>query len=370
MANVADFQQHLRANPIPAAIYLVGHGARREPRLVELQLVRIRRYTDCLEEKLQRRLRIVETFVDLNWPRVSSWDPDAFPSFGRLCSDLLQGRFDSVLIDLAPGDPRSWAPYDAAVPLLSRHKARVFNAFYDHIDALKDRVGAVYGAGAELFPYNGPDDASDLIAFFPTLASAVALEAIDERRRYSPALEAEIASIRHLGNESPYVAGREPFLEPRLERRMWDALRRHEEEARARRRKGGEALYRIDLESEPVLVDEGVSGGARRPDQLEWAETRLVDELGFSHRVEGVVVSYERLVDGFIVLADPRHSGRLAFRVYAVRDPGAARRRRTIPRYGTFSVPDSWKRDLRAKLDTLMQQAIASLRPRGATLTT
>ena len=34
------------------AIYLVGHGPRREPRLVEVQLVRIYRYLDALAAKI------------------------------------------------------------------------------------------------------------------------------------------------------------------------------------------------------------------------------------------------------------------------------------------------------------------------------
>lgn len=90
---------------------------------------------------------------------------------------------------------------------------------------------------------------------------------------------------------------------------MWEARRKREEDARARRRKGGERLYRIDLDSEPLLLDEGRWGNARQPDQLEWAERRL-DDVGFLRHMDGAVVSYVKELDGFTVLADPERGAR------------------------------------------------------------
>src|SRR5262249_27846729 len=47
----------------PCAIYLVGHGPRRQPRLIDLQMVRIERYRHALQQVLHETFQPVETFV-------------------------------------------------------------------------------------------------------------------------------------------------------------------------------------------------------------------------------------------------------------------------------------------------------------------
>jgi hypothetical protein len=231
---------------------------------------------DALAAKINEEFRPVETFVDLNWPRVNWWDPTDFPSFVRLHKAIAERTFDTVFIDLESGDPRNWAPYDSIVPHLRHSGARIFNAHYDDEDALKNEIGRKYGPSAREVFFTGPGDASDIVAFFPALASAVALEALDEDDRYDARWEPLLRDIRRLGDESPYASSGYPFIDPRLERKMIDRKIKDEEADRAKRRKFGERQFRIDRDSPPLLIDEHAWGAEPRSEEhLQWAEARL-----------------------------------------------------------------------------------------------
>jgi hypothetical protein len=90
------------------AIYLVGHGPRRQPRPIELQHVRILRYFDALERKLGIDFSTREVFVDVNWPPTNYGAPEHFPELLKLAAPIREKSYDTVIVDLAPGDPRNW----------------------------------------------------------------------------------------------------------------------------------------------------------------------------------------------------------------------------------------------------------------------
>jgi hypothetical protein len=85
------------------AIYLVGHGPRRQPRPIELQHARILRYLDALEKKLGIDFWTREVFVDLNWPRTNYWIAEHFPELLKLAGAIREKSHNTIIVDLAPG---------------------------------------------------------------------------------------------------------------------------------------------------------------------------------------------------------------------------------------------------------------------------
>ena len=86
-----------------SAIYLIGHGPYREPRLVELQYLRILRYRNALGAKLDCSFERGEVFIDLNYPRDDY--SDDFSELDRLTDALTKGDFDVVFVDIEIGGP-------------------------------------------------------------------------------------------------------------------------------------------------------------------------------------------------------------------------------------------------------------------------
>jgi hypothetical protein len=361
------------------AIYLVGDGPRREPRPIELQHVRILRYLRALEEKTGTYFSIAEEFVDLNWPRTNWWDPENFPAFMRLCSAIRDKRYDTVVVDLAPGDPRNWVPYDSVIPLIRGIGAQVYNSYFDDEKALADKIARQYGkaAHAEMVGLP-PSDASDLLAFFPALVGNVAMEALRHNDDYSDISEAVGRRLHYLTEQNPYAAGQYPFLEDRLHRRIWDRAKKLEEEEGKRRRDAGERLFRLGPNHTWVVIDEGFYGSdtSRTSEELAWAEKRLVEELRFSKGVDGQIVSYIRELDGNLFFGDPRPKGFLGFRVYPgdIVSPEAAKRRRKKPEISVsptledFRLPDKWKNDLEKKFIRLARERLELLGARHRSL--
>ena len=92
----------MNEQPDLLAAYMVGHGPYREPRPLELQWMRIRRYHDLLANVDRVFQCPLEPYMDLNYPRTDIWaGKDRFPALCRLIKDAEQGRFRAVLIDIA-----------------------------------------------------------------------------------------------------------------------------------------------------------------------------------------------------------------------------------------------------------------------------
>ena len=124
-----------------AAAYLVGHGPYREPRLLDLQYFRIRRYASALEELLESHIDIVGIYADINYPRrEGSLDLNDFPQLKLLLKAFANSEFEIVLVDLEIGrafDPYAWYPL---MNTFEQQKIPVYNAHNDDKDALSKSI--------------------------------------------------------------------------------------------------------------------------------------------------------------------------------------------------------------------------------------
>lgn len=50
-----------------AALYLCGQGPYRQPRIIEMQYIRVLRYCNALEEKLGKEITIEGIYIDINF---------------------------------------------------------------------------------------------------------------------------------------------------------------------------------------------------------------------------------------------------------------------------------------------------------------
>ena len=129
--------------------------------------------------------------------------------------------------------------------------------------------------------------------------------------------------------------------------------------AHAEERRKVETLYRTSPREPPRLIDEGLSGdGARDEASLAWAEARLA-ELGLVAHTEANVKSYTADADGFVVYADPLPQGEIRFAVYRT-SVTQGKKPRVLTKYRwSFSLRDTWKKDLRGKYEDRLAQLTA-----------
>ena len=128
------------------AAYLVGHGPLREPRPIELQLMRIFRYQSLLGLKDEFRAFNGEYYfyIDLNYPRSKpSYQRENFPQFHQLLEDLEARSIGLVLIDVKESDgfydSYSWIRF-----ALTNAGVRVVNVFYDSEKVLEECIEGQY----------------------------------------------------------------------------------------------------------------------------------------------------------------------------------------------------------------------------------
>jgi hypothetical protein len=88
--------------PRKAAIYLIGHGPKREPRPVELQYMRISRYIGMLREAGSNLINISdEPYIDLNMRRYEySGLADHFPQFEALLRAVQAKDYEVIFTDI------------------------------------------------------------------------------------------------------------------------------------------------------------------------------------------------------------------------------------------------------------------------------
>jgi hypothetical protein len=201
-------------NRTVSAIYLVGHGPYRQPRLIEMQYLRILRYRNLLKDESEPHI-----FIDLNFPRSSDpLRPNELPEFARLQEAVKAKQYSAVYVDLEIGS--GFKPYEFMfVPqLLEAAGAKVFNALYDDGDVLEAALKQRYGDHAHA---DEVDDASDFINFFPAYAGIVVERSLRElenqENRSNPVLEKIYRHVENLKKDSPYGSGRMPFIERGLE---------------------------------------------------------------------------------------------------------------------------------------------------------
>jgi hypothetical protein len=206
---------------VGTAIYLVGHGSKTKPRLIELQHQRILRYRRALLYRYDINRSAPTVFIDLHLPSFGMGQVDLMdvPEYMRLLQDVDNGRFGIVYIDIDEVKPGLTPDYESAFvrSMLEDSGAKVLNAFTDDrgvfVEELKDRCGQK----AREYEIT---DSSDLVCFFPSLvgdATATALrrelEVPIDRQGSLERIHYRIDSLKRL---RPYSGGGIPFIEDRL----------------------------------------------------------------------------------------------------------------------------------------------------------
>jgi hypothetical protein len=136
-------------NTVGTAMYLVGHGSKTKPRLIELQHQRILRYRRALLRRQDINRSAPTVFIDLHLPSFGMGQVDLMdvPEYMRLLQDVDNGRFGIVYIDIDEVKPGLTPDYESAFvrSMLETSGAKVLNAFTDDrgvfLEELKDRCG-------------------------------------------------------------------------------------------------------------------------------------------------------------------------------------------------------------------------------------
>jgi hypothetical protein len=212
------------------AFYLIGHGPRREPRLVELQHKRILRHRSLACLPYEDDSISPQVFIDLNHDRR---DPtrrlqDLFPQLDALISTIASGVIGLVYLDIeevqSPSVNYSWVEM-----YLKEAGAEVINIFYDEDKVFEESLKERYGTDALK---DHVDDASDFVCFFPRSAFRIAMRSLGG---FPAGLsdnipEKSLNLLRHLMDLNPYAAGNTPFVEQSLER-IWEQMARQRKTA-------------------------------------------------------------------------------------------------------------------------------------------
>lgn len=364
-----EAQAHSKhAGPSPAAVYLVGQGPQREPHLIELQWARVLRYVGLVSAREAHWFQPLDTFVDLNFPRVYDWSPEAFPELAALLQAAAKGVYRTVFVDLCGWSEASIRGFDCGYGLLRRTGARVINVLEEGQQAIAEDLRQQWGDEASLLlPDAGP---GELIALFPTLAAGIIQKFrqfydLDERPPQSP--DRMDGLLDMLRRENPWAragGGIPIFSEGAWFKYSRRAGERRERELEARR--SVEPLHRIRPGEAGLLVDEHRYGEVRSQSELEWATRRLREELQFELRLEDRTQSFERTVGDLLVLADPRGRGRIDFHVFRLPPATMARntgrgRSKAAAAVGTFYILDHWTADLEGKFLARVAQVAATI---------
>jgi hypothetical protein len=149
---------------------------------------------------------------------------------------------------------------------------------------------------------------------------------------------------------------------PRFEKA--EAENRAKREAELAERRTRESLLLLGPNEQPVLNDERLDFDRQPRDQesMGWAEARLA-QLGFELTESDRVRSFTKLIEDYVVYADPRAQGEVKFFVRRAASP-APRRRRShgTERYQTFVLPDKWRHQLDDKFSVRLAAAVQPLR--------
>lgn len=203
-------------------MYLAGHGSNTRPRLIELQYRRIQRYREALSDQIGLKASAPDIFIDLRLPAFGMGRVDLHdvPQFKRLLRFVKNGQYRAAFIDLDETRPGLTPDHESAFvrSMLEAAGARVLNAFSDDEDALRKALKHRCGSRAR---EDDVTDSSDVVCFFPSLASEVTSTVLRRELRDPVALQAgclrqiekRIESLKAL---RPYAGGIRPFIEDRL----------------------------------------------------------------------------------------------------------------------------------------------------------
>ena len=337
---------------LKAAVYLVGHGPYREPRLIELQYLRILRYRVALANKLDRNIAIMDIFIDMNFPRDAT--AENLPNLMVLIDRLNQGLYDMVLIDI-DNSINQVHPICPVINTLEHTGVKVYNCYYDEEDALKNKFVRDYGEGSA--EVADTSDAEDIITFFPALAGNIIYHAFEKEldnlnNCYNGDFKRVYRKVDRLSMTNPYASGSFPRLSLRQKR---DLRKIHEEQCELRRQ--SEPLYLLRPDCNGKLCDEGLIGDPRSKEEMIRAEERLKN-LGFTKTCIENKISYQRNFQDCVVFADPRGKKRLEFYIYRINVTKHKKTRTIIKNLGYFNIPDAWKKRLEQKFENKVLEII------------
>lgn len=205
---------------VPTAMYLVGQGPYRQPRLIEVQYLRLQRYISALEEVLKEGLYVDDddAYIDINYPR-EDMSLQHLPGLARLLEQISSGKYRIVLVDLEIGQP--FAPYKH-MPILNTLRStgvRVYNCFYDDEEALRNQLTQRFGISRnEVWRFL--DEWEDFVALFPALTAHIVQAALTDDVIYRDERLSRI--VTKLRNSNPYQQGGIPWFSSNQHKRLID----------------------------------------------------------------------------------------------------------------------------------------------------
>jgi hypothetical protein len=205
------------SDKVGTAIYLVGHGSKTKPRLIELQHQRILRYRQALLSRHEINKAAPSVFTDIRLPPygLGHVTLEDVPRFLDLYEDVKYGRIDTVFIDLDETRQELRPGYESSFvrTMVEEAGATVLNAYWDDRGAFVEELKARYGQKAR--PHEVTDE-SDFVCFFPSLTADICTAGLRKEIEVEAGLKAVRDRIQDLRESSPYRGGGTPFIEARL----------------------------------------------------------------------------------------------------------------------------------------------------------
>jgi len=206
---------------VGTAIYLVGHGSKTKPRLIELQHQRILRYRRALFRRYDIGRSTPTAFIDLHLPSFGMGKVDLMdvPQYTKLLQQVDEGRFGLVFIDVDE-NPGLTPDYESVFvrSMLVAAGAKVLNAFTDDEGVFARELKERCGPNAKAYEVT---DSSDIVCFFPSLVSGIVATALRRELRYpiegpTEPQQRMYDRIDFLRRLRPYSGGGIPFIEDQL----------------------------------------------------------------------------------------------------------------------------------------------------------
>lgn len=335
------------------AIYLCGHGPYREPRLIEVQYLMIMRYYRELQSKSDIRMKIIDTYTDINFNRTDYIEH--LTALKELINDIKDGKIETVILDIKIGESFRPYCYYPIIKSLEVAGAKVYNCYYDDEDVMLTKLKRLYGK--KVNSYYLPSDVEEFITLFPTLAARISYEVVGDKLEKDSAgnIESFIDNIHRkidfLREKSPYKGGNLPWLTYETKRKLFKLKEEEQDE-----RRGVEEIFTIEPYGEGLLWDEYLYR-VRDKNDFKWVSDRIIS-LGFNYYIEGNKHSFTMEYENYIIYADPRVSNAIEILIYEKRIKYETEKNFEFYMVGKFKILDNWKNDLKGKLMNRVEDTI------------
>lgn len=330
------------------AIYLCVQGPYREPRTIELQYMRILRYLDLVNLKLDKSYDIDLVFIDINYPRVDRIND--LPEFTRLNNEVISSKVSTIFVDIDYMDSLYPEKYLRIVDVFKASGAHVYNSCFDYEQIQKDYfIERFCCAPNEMIP----NDIEEFVALFPSLSAKITEDVlgglVNKKNRMinKDQMDSIIDSLRFLKRENPYSSGRElPWISDKkssdidMNRNEWFDERRETED-----------IYILSPENNGLLWDE-MNYHPRKIEELDWVDLRL-KLLNFEHKIDQKEHTYTRSLNGYLLYADPRISSSIIVDVYLCDSENVdlvRKKKKKCKHIGQIKIQDYLKNNLETRL--------------------